>query len=65
MQTFSNVFIYELEILIKEEIERCRDALETVHGEGIDRSDIYRGRLAALRGMSDLIEEAAKRADRR
>ena len=65
MQTFSNTFIYELEILIKEEIERLRDALENSAVEGIDRTDHFRGRIAALRGMADLIDEASKRADRR
>lgn len=65
MQTFSNVFIYELEILIKEEIERLRDSLEVSPVDSVDRTDHIRGRIAALRGMDDLINEAAKKADRR
>jgi len=65
MQTYSTTFIYELEILIKEEIERLRDSLEMSPVEGIDRTDYFRGQIASFRGMSDLINEAAKRADRR
>lgn len=65
MQTYSGTFIYELEILINEEIERLRDCLESSPVEGIDRTDHFRGSIAALRSMAGLIEEAAKKADRR
>ena len=65
MQTVSTLFRYELEQLIIREIERLRDGLEMVPVEGVDRTTYLRGQIAALRNMSDLIDEASDKADQR
>ena len=61
MLTFEMRFRNELEKLVEEQIETLRDQLSVNSFQDVGQFRYLMGRIAALRDLSDLLDEAMKK----